>query len=166
KAHAPKISGRSSVVAAQRRRDAVKIGKESALVDADKIELVAKLAHEITGNDEFHERVTESVLLEERVERLVAIGAQGEDRRLRDDARVDRRRLEQTGERLLLSAASEKLPRGIVAAFVQQFVEVRRAHGERRKAEGVVHCLPVQPPDGAIAHGGRWPRREKQRDER
>src|SRR6185503_9319680 len=38
KAHAPKISGRSSVVAAQRRRDAVKIGKESALVDADKIE--------------------------------------------------------------------------------------------------------------------------------
>ena len=67
---------------AELRRDAVESGEEAALIHADEVELIPEPGNLGFRDHEPRERPTQSVLLEELVEPLPLVAADGERRRL------------------------------------------------------------------------------------
>src|SRR5437763_15745776 len=89
---------RLGVVATDCRRDAVEIWEESAPVYSNEVELVAQPSHLGCGDDVLREGAAQPVVGQKGIERPRLVRAQCEYGRLRDDALIERWRLEKTRE--------------------------------------------------------------------
>ena len=106
-------------------------------------------------DDQLGQRVAQAVMLQEPVERLALVGAERERRRLRHDARVERRRLEHAGERPDVVPHGEERRRRERPVSRQNPVQILNQQGQVRQLEPAMHRLPVEPPDRPIRrHGG------------
>src|SRR5439155_25628250 len=109
------------------------------------VELIAGPRRLARGDHELGERLPQPVLLEEAVERLPLVRAEGKGGRLRHDPGVQGRRLQHAGERLLPVAGGEQRPWGELPLLTEHAFEVLNRQSQLGKAEMTVDLLPVEP---------------------